>query len=188
MAEDMSVRARPIGSIGRALHRIANILAIFGGLLSCAMAAIVTVSVTGRYLFSRPIPGDYDLVGILCGCAIFAFLPYCQLHRGNVLADFFTQAAPPRVKSALDAFGNLLFLVAIVMFTWRLYFGMLEMRQSSEQIAMFAFYRWWTVPFDIFCMIVLVCAILYTFLEDLSGVRTGRVAAGPRPGGAPGHE
>lgn len=188
MAEDTSARARPINSIGRALHYMANILAVLGGLLSCAMATIVTISVAGRYLFSRPIPGDYDLIGIVCGCAIFAFLPYCQLHRGNVFADFFTQAAPPRVKSALDAFGNLLFLVAIVMITWRLYFGMLEMRQSSEQIAMFAFYRWWTVPFDIFCMIVLICAILYTFLEDLSGVKAGRAAAEPSPGGAPGHE
>jgi TRAP-type C4-dicarboxylate transport system permease small subunit len=188
MADEMPERARPIGPIGRALHQVANVLAIFGGLLSCAMAAIVTVSVTGRYLFSRPIPGDYDLVGILCGCAIFAFLPYCQLHRGNVLADFFTQAAPARAKSALDAFGNLLFLVAIALITWRLYFGMLEMRQSGEQIAMFAFYRWWTVPFDILCMIVLICAILYTFLEDLAGVKTGQAAAGPGPEGAPGHE
>ena len=34
------------------------------------------------------------------------------------------------------------------MFTWRLYYGMLEMKQSSEQIAAFAFYRWWTIPFD----------------------------------------
>ena len=47
-----------------------------------------------------------------------------------MLADFFTQSAPPRVKAALDAVGNVLFLVAIIMFTWRLYYGMLEMRQS----------------------------------------------------------
>jgi TRAP-type C4-dicarboxylate transport system permease small subunit len=180
--------ARPIGPVGRALHRIANVLAIFGGVLSCAMALLVTVSVTGRYLIAHPIPGDYDLVGILCGCAIFAFLPYCQLHRGNVLADFFTQAAPPRVKTALDAFGNLLFLAAIIMFTWRLYYGMLEMRQSSEQIAMFSFYRWWTVPFDIFCMIVLIGAILYTLMEDIAFVGRGRGADDASPAGAPGHE
>ena len=72
------------------------------------MAALVTISVGGRYLFSAPINGDYDIVGILCGCAIFSFLPYCQLKRGNVLADFFTQKASPRTKAALDAMGNLL--------------------------------------------------------------------------------
>lgn len=179
MAEQPGEAARPINPVGRALFGIARILAIFGGLLGCAMAAVVTVSVAGRYLLSWPIPGDYDIVGILCGCAIFAFLPYCQLMRGNVLADFFTQSAPPQFKAALDAAGNFLFLAAIVLFTWRLYYGMLEMRQSSEQIAAFALYRWWTMPFDIFCMVVLIFAILYTFLQDLAGAKAGKSAATP---------
>ncbi len=52
-----------------------------------------------------------------------------------------------------------------IMFTWRLYYGALEMRQTSEQISAFVFYRWWTIPFDIFCMIILIFAILYTFVR-----------------------
>jgi TRAP-type C4-dicarboxylate transport system permease small subunit len=183
MAEQADMTARPTGQVGRALHGVARILAIFGGILSCAMATIVTISVAGRYLMSSPIPGDYDIVGILCGCAIFAFLPYCQLKRGNVIADFFTQKASPRSKSMLDAAGNLLFLGAAIMFTWRLYYGMLELRQSSEQIAAFAFYRWWTMPFDLFCMVVLILAILHTFLEDLADAKAGRSAAKPIAGG-----
>ena len=133
MAEQSGTGARPADAAGRALHRVANILAVIGGILSCAMAAVVTISVAGRYLFSAPINGDYDIVGILCGCAIFSFLPYCQLKRGNVLADFFTQKASQRTKAALDAFGNVLFLLAIIMFTWRTYYGLLEMKQSTEQ-------------------------------------------------------
>jgi len=179
MTEHDGTAAQPAGAAGRALYGIAKILAIVGGILSCAMAAVVTVSVAGRYIASAPIPGDYDIVGILCGCAIFAFLPYCQLKRGNVLADFFTQRASPGTKAALDAFGNVLFLLAIILFTWRLYYGMLEMRQSSEQIAMFAFYRWWTIPFDLFCMLVLICTIVYSFLEDVAGVRAGHAAERP---------
>jgi TRAP-type C4-dicarboxylate transport system permease small subunit len=183
MGDQAGEVSRPTGPVGRALFGTARILAIFGGVLSCAMAAVVTVSVIGRYAFSRPVPGDYDIVGILCGCAIFAFLPYCQLKRGNVLADFFTQKASPRFKSALDAAGNLLFLAATIMFTWRLYYGMLELRNSTEQIAAFAFYRWWTMPFDIFCAIVLICAIFYTFLQDLADAKAGRSAPAPIPGG-----
>lgn len=179
MSEQSDESARPTDAVGRALFGTARILAIIGGLLSCIMAAVVTVSVAGRYLLSWPIPGDYDIVGILCGTAIFAFLPYCQLMRGNVLADFFTQGAPPRFKAALDAAGNLLFLTATILFTWRMYYGLLEMRQSAEQIAAFAFYRWWTMPFDILCMMILIIAILYTLLEDLAGVKAGKSAATP---------
>ena len=183
MAEPADVTARPTDPAGRALHNIANVLAIFGGVLSCAMAAVVTISVFGRYAFSAPINGDYDIVGILCGCAIFAFLPYCQLKRGNVLADFFTQRAPEHVKAALDAAGNMLFFIAAALFTWRLYYGMLEMQQSNEQIAAFAFYRWWTIPFDIFCMIVMLFAIAYTFTQDLANAKAGRSAARPAASG-----
>lgn len=173
---------RPPGMVGRVLHRLADILAIFGGLLSCLMAVIVAVSVAGRYLLAWPVPGDYDLVGILCGCAIFSFLPYCQLRGGNVLADFFTQGAPPWFKAGLDAGGNLLFLAAAGLFTWRTYHGALEMRRSAEQIAAFRLYRWWTMPFDIVCLIVLIAAILYTLAGDIARTRAGRSAAGPGPG------
>jgi TRAP-type C4-dicarboxylate transport system permease small subunit len=179
MADLDGAEGRPASVAGRALYFVASALAIVGGILSCAMALLVTVSVGRRYLLSAPINGDYDIVGILCGCAIFAFLPYCQLRRGNVLADFFTQRASERTKALLDAFGNVVFLVAIIMFTWRLYYGMLELRQSSEQIAAFAFYRWWTVPFDLFCMVVLIAAIFYSLTEDIAAARGGPSADRP---------
>jgi TRAP-type C4-dicarboxylate transport system permease small subunit len=183
MTDNAGEPVRPTGTVGRTLFQIATILAIIGGLLSCAMAVIVTVSVAGRYLFSAPIPGDYDFVGILCGSAIFAFLPYCQLKRGNVLVDFFTIRAPPRIKAVLDALGTIIFLTAAVMFTWRLYYGTLEMRQSAEQIAAFAFYRWWTMPFDIFCMVVLILTIIYTLTHDIADARSG--GANSQPGTTP---
>jgi TRAP-type C4-dicarboxylate transport system permease small subunit len=172
-APDLSWPNDPIGGV---LFRIAKLLAIFGGLLGCAMAVIVTVSVSGRYLFGWPVPGDYDIVGILSGCAIFAFLPYCQLLRGNVLVDFFTARAPPRLKAVFDAVGTTLYLAIAVLFAWRLCYGAIDLRQSSEVIAAFNFYRWWTLPFDIFCMLILIAVIVYTLVTDIGAVRTGRPA------------
>ena len=69
------------------------------------MALLVTVSVTGRYLIAAPIPGDYDLVAILSGCAVFAFLPYCQMVHGNVMVEFFTvnRAREPKPRSMCSA-------------------------------------------------------------------------------------
>src|ERR1700752_5338458 len=119
MAERAGEMAGPDNAVGRALEGIAKILAIFGGLLTCAMGVIVVVSVTGRFLLRWPVPGDYDIVGILCGCAIFSFLPYCQLKRGNVFVDFFTTNAPPGFKAVLDAAGTLLFLPAALLLTLR---------------------------------------------------------------------
>jgi TRAP-type C4-dicarboxylate transport system permease small subunit len=165
--------ARPSSGFGRALYRTADILAILGGILSFIMAALVTISVAGRYLLSAPVPGDYDIVGILCGSAVFAFLPYCQLTRGNVVVDFFTNHLRPRGRAALDGLGTLLYLVIAVMFAWRLYYGMLELHDTNQVLAAFNFYRWWTIPFDIFCMAVLIVVIAYTLARDIGRVRTG---------------
>ena len=120
MAEHAGDSARPTDAVGRALFGIAKFLAIFGGVLVSMTAVMVTVSVTGRYLFAAPIPGDYDLIAIMCGCAVFAFLPYCQMIRGNVVVDFFTTDISPFAKAALDAFGTLLYLLVAILFTWRL--------------------------------------------------------------------
>lgn len=177
MAEQASSMARPIDPVGRLLYDIARWLAIFGGLLSCIMAAIVTISVIGRYFFNAPIPGDYDIVGILCGSAVFSFLPYCQMVRGNVVVDFFTNNAPDRVKSTLDAFGVLLYLVVIVLFTWRLFYGAIDLYEQHEVIAAFNFYRWTTIPYDILCNFVLIAVIAYTLTRDLRDIRTGRATA-----------
>jgi TRAP-type C4-dicarboxylate transport system permease small subunit len=173
MAEH-SETARPTDPAGRLLFSIARILALLGGLLCCAMAAIVTVSVAGRYLLSSPIPGDYDIVGILSGCAIFAFLPYCQLVRGNIIVDFFTTKASPRFRTTLDAIGTLIYLAAMVMFAWRLFAGMQEFQHSGEVIAAYNFYRWWTLPFELACAIVLILVIAYTFTRDFADLKTGR--------------
>ncbi len=162
----------PANPLARLLNRVCYFLALFGGLICGVMAVMVTVSVTGRFLFSAPIPGDYDVIGILSGCAAFAFLPYCQLQRGNVMVDFFTDKAPTRVKAALDAMAMVFYLIIAMLFTWRMYYGMLDLRKYNEVIAAFEFYRWWTVPFNIFCMILLVLVIMYTLAQTL------RVVAG----------
>jgi len=177
MAEQASSAARPNDPIGRVLYDIAKALAIFGGFLACIMAAIVTLSVIGRYFLNAPIPGDYDIVAILCGCAIFAFLPYCQMVRGNVVVDFFTNNAPDRVKSSLDAVGVTLYLVTMMLFTWRLFYGALDLHQQSEVIAAFNFYRWTTIPFDILCNFVLIAVIAYTLTRDMRDIKARRATA-----------
>jgi TRAP-type C4-dicarboxylate transport system permease small subunit len=183
MSEQERGDARPADPAGRVLYETSRALAIFGGILCCFTAALVTVSVVGRYLFSAPVPGDYDLVGIIAGTGVFAFLPYCQLMRRNVAVDFFTTNVSARGKAALDAFGSLLYLVVAVIFTWRMVFGMIELRANNEQIAAFQFYRWSTIPLNLLCMAVLIAVIVYTVKRDIDGVGTDRRSAATPAGG-----
>jgi len=177
MAEQAHDVALPNDPFGRALYRLCMALAMIGGFLACFVAVFVTVSVTGRYLLAVPVPGDYDLVGIISGCAVFAFLPYCQLVRGNVVVDFFTTGVPARGKALLDGIGTFLYLFIAVIFTWRMFYGMLELRENNEVIAAFNFFRWWTIPLNIICMVVLIVVIVYTLTRDIHDIKTGHQSA-----------
>jgi len=89
MSKMSTDQIRPTDPVGRMLYRIAKWLAIFGGIVLSAMALLTTASVIGRSIFLQPIPGDFELVAIGTGLAVFAFLPWCQIVRGNVMVDFF---------------------------------------------------------------------------------------------------
>jgi TRAP-type C4-dicarboxylate transport system permease small subunit len=50
--------------------------------------------------------------------AVFSFLPYCQLRRGNIWVDTFTNRLPPRVNAAIDAFWDFVYAAAIALLAW----------------------------------------------------------------------
>ena len=159
---------------GRVLHETARWLAIAGGLLLCLLAALVTLSVTGRSSFSMPVPGDFELVAIGTGLAIFAFLPWCQLNRGNVLVDFFMLRAPVRFRIFCDLVGSLLYLVIGIILTWRMTFGAVDMYRYAEKSMTINFPRWTTFPPSILMLAFLVVVIAFTLKRSFLEFRAGR--------------
>ena len=117
MSEIQADASRPAGKVGRVLYSTSRILAVFGGGLLCILALLTTVSVIGRSFFDYPVPGDFELVAIGTGVAVFAILPYCQMTRGNVIVDFFMTRAPDRAKAFFDMVGNIIFSIIAALLT-----------------------------------------------------------------------
>jgi len=168
MAEPNSDATRPTDSVGRALFVVAKILALFGGIVAGAMAVLTTASVAARAILGAPIPGDYELVGIMNGVAVFAFLPYCQITHSNIVVDFFMAGASARAKAICDTIGSLLFLALGCLLTWRLIYGAIDMHKYAEATPTLSIPRWLTFPFDIGCMFVLIAVTAYTLFEAYS--------------------
>lgn len=100
------------------LARLAHVTAIVGGLLSIAVALLVTTSVTGRWLGIGAIPGDFELVKIAVAVSVFCFLPFTQMRRGNIVVDTFTSRLPGRTTRSIDAFWDLVFAAMIALLAW----------------------------------------------------------------------
>lgn len=174
MAESMNNQARPTDPVGRVLYVISYWLAMFGGLVLCGMALLTTVSVSTRFLISKPIPGDFEMIAIGTGVAIFAFLPLCQLMGENVIVDFFMSKAPLRVKSSLDTTGSLIYGFIIVLMTWRTSVGGVEIYHNFDTTVILAWPTWSTFPIAVFCLFILALVCGYTVIRSLNEVRTNR--------------
>ncbi len=166
--------ARPTDKVGRALFTASRLFALFGGLVLCAMAVLTTTSVIGRYFLNAPILGDFELIAIGTGVAVFGFLPYCHLMRENVLVDFFLSAAPARAKSFFDTVANLIYAFIITIMTWRLTLGGMDLYRDDQMTMVLEIPRWWTFPAALACLALLLAVCVYTTVRSFNEMRPDR--------------
>jgi len=155
---------RPDDMFGRILLSLANVLAVFGGLVLLTIVSINFVSIIGRVLFSSPLLGDFELVEMGCAVAISSFLPLCHMSNGNVIVDFLTANLGDRAISALDAISSLAFAGVAGFFTWRMLYGAQDMYNYQEETMLLQFPVW--IPFlpVVFSFFLLFVCCLYTFV------------------------
>lgn len=162
MTEELDQGTRPTDSVGRFLYQVTRVFALAGGVVLAVMAVLTTVSVIGRSFFATPIPGDFELIAVGTGVSVFAFLPHCQLVRGNVFVDFFMDKAPVSAKAFCDAVGNLLLTLIIALMIWRTSLGGVDMFNVGETTMILGLPLWWTFPLAIVCLALLFVACVYT--------------------------
>lgn len=118
----------PRGSI----EIVANISAVLGGLLALSVALLATASVLMRWLFSAPIDGDFEFVKMATAVAVFAYLPYTQTRRGNIMVDTFTSWMSPRARDLIDALWDLVYAAFMGFVAVSLVIGASEAMRSGE--------------------------------------------------------
>lgn len=171
--------------LGRLAHGLAKWLAIAGGLVLMAMVAMVLVSIIGRALIwvgLRPITGDYELVSIGMGFAVFAFMPWAHLMRGHALVSLVTDSFGVGANAWILVVTDLMMLVASAFIAWRLYFGMMDKFAYRETTLLLRFPLGWAYAVGFIGAVVLVVVSLYVIARSLNYALAGE--AEPRHTGA----
>lgn len=91
-----------------------------------ASALMTVISILGRaFIWAglAPVPGDFELVEIASVIAIFAFLPWAQINRGQVTVDVLVDYFPARLRTALGMLGDGAMTLAASVIAWRLWLG-----------------------------------------------------------------
>jgi TRAP-type C4-dicarboxylate transport system permease small subunit len=166
------------------VERLSGIIAILGGLLSLCVALLVVFSVLGRWLKGvpwaeavagvfglslGPINGDFEMVQMATAVAIFAFLPYTQARRGNIVVDTFTTKLPPRLNACIDAFWDLVYAGMMALLTACLVVGTLEHYRSGQTTMLLQIIAWPAIAISTALLFLLTCVALATAVRLVRG-------------------
>jgi len=161
------------------VETLSGIVAVIGGLVSLATALIVVASVFGRWFkgtpfapyapWIGPIDGDFEYVKMGTAIAVFAFLPYAQALRSNIVVDTFTNRLPQRAQNGIDAFWDMVYATMMAVLTWCMVQGTMDFHRSGETTMMLQLIVWPAIA---------VCTLLSGLLTLIAVVTAVRVARG----------
>jgi TRAP-type C4-dicarboxylate transport system permease small subunit len=156
---------------GAMLTRLTSRLAQLGGLLLIVTIVITIVSVIGRYAFNAPVPGDYELVEIVCAIAVFLFFPMTHASDGNLRAEFFTTALPTKAKLLLDAIHDIVFMLIAALLAWRMSHALLDKLASGEGSLFLRIPLWWPLSVAVGSMALLALICLLRIVAAVGAMR-----------------
>jgi TRAP-type C4-dicarboxylate transport system permease small subunit len=95
------------------------------------MMALTCCDVVLRF-FRHPIPGTYEIVGLL-GTMIISFsLAYTTAEKGHIAVEFIVSRFGRKVQSGIDAVNNFLALLLFAVITWQSALYALDLKASKE--------------------------------------------------------
>jgi len=117
------------------VRKAALFFGYLGSTAMCLMAIIVTIDVTGRFLFNKPLRGGIEIVEELMVCVIFLMLAYVTETEKHIKVDIFIslmEQKVPRISRIISFVFDMLMLFVLTILTWQGFNGALKAMGSGE--------------------------------------------------------
>ena len=153
------------------MRRLAIVVALAGGVLVFAIAALVTTSVVLRWWTGLPVPGDFEMVQMGVALAVFCFLPFCQAERGNIIVDTFTARLSDRARARLDAMWDVVYALAMGVIALAMAPGVVAAWKSGEETMVSRIPLWPALAISTALVLLLSLVGFWTARRLLRGAR-----------------
>ena len=114
---------------------VTGLSSFFNMIASAALVLMMVLSCADifmRYLFSRPITGTYDVVG-LSGAVLVSFaLPYTMLKKGHVAVELLVQSLSRGKRVVIETFSHLLGISLFLVLVWQAILLSRDMKAAGE--------------------------------------------------------
>jgi TRAP-type transport system small permease protein len=103
---------------GGAVRKVSRISFYIGSGLLFVIMILVTVDVTGRFFFNRPLLGSLEITEFLLAGAVLLGLAYTQDLRGNVDLELIYKLFPGRLQRFCDILAYIIGIGLFAVVTW----------------------------------------------------------------------
>ncbi len=158
--------------IERSVYFLARLAAVSGGIVLIGLVFLTVISVGGRsltFLGLAPVAGDFELVEIGMGFAIFSFLPWCHLQRAHASVDLLYHRFGAGTRRLLAIFSDALVLGIALLIAWRLWLGMLDKRAYGDTTYLLEIPLWWAYGAAMSGAAIFVIVSAWCLFETLAG-------------------
>jgi len=144
------------------------------GLVVLLLMMFLTVGdVIGRYFFSMPIPGTFEVTNLMLALLVFLTLGYTQLKKGHISIDVIMLRLAPRTQAIIDSVTYLASLVLFCLVIWQTALHAKRLYIGHEVSGILS---WPIYPFIIlaaigilfFCFILMI-NLLYAIVKGVHG-------------------
>lgn len=97
-----------------------NTLGVGAALLLFSLILITCVDVVGRYFFSAPLSGAFEITELLLAALVFAALPLTTERKEHIEVDLLNIALNNTTKRYISAFAGLFSAAVLTTLAWRL--------------------------------------------------------------------
>ncbi|WP_369756498.1 TRAP transporter small permease [Falsihalocynthiibacter sp. S25ZX9] len=108
------------------VRKMVQAYALFGGVLLILAALVTVISVGTRAVGLEVISGDFELIELATGIAVFSFLPWGHMTDAHVRVDVLAARFGPRVFRVLGGISDGLVALIATVILWRFYLGFAE--------------------------------------------------------------
>ena len=142
------------------LYHVNKAAAWIASVALCVMVLITIVDVVGRYCFNKPLPGAWEIIGLLLVCAGTWAWGYCQMSKHHISVTVIIKRFSLRVQAIIRSFAYLVGFVGFSLICWQMFILAKEyftMTQGNETLTM-------GVPFAPFMLMASISAGLMTLV------------------------
>jgi TRAP-type transport system small permease protein len=143
-----------------------RLLSYIGNAAIALMMLLTTADVIGRYFFSAPVLGAYEITEYLMLIMVFSFLGFAQSQKAHISVDIVFDRLPGRLQRFLGRFDHFLCLVMLILVSTMGVHRVLDIINSGASSTLLKIPDY---PFAVF-MVVGCIALCVEFFLDVVGI------------------